>query len=198
MWANQGRSDGGISVYIPSQNQSLDVILSTNCSRWHQAVSSTVVLCSKNLYPPKTNFWLRPWSLGTPVNINGFRVLAALLHCTLVVGVSQTAALNRGRHLYSTGRPSCWALAHISSCIWFNFCQTAKRRITQTTPHDSPGTVTPPACGASVDGDPVWVLPRSSASENYSDCSFLMPNILAKLRRGHPQRRRHVQAGYRL
>ena len=27
---------------------------------------------------------------GTPANVNGFRVLAALLHCTLVVGVSQT------------------------------------------------------------------------------------------------------------
>jgi len=39
--------------------------------------------------------------------------LAALLHGTLVVGVSQTAALNRGRHLYSAGRPSHWALAHI-------------------------------------------------------------------------------------
>ena len=32
---------------------------------------------------------------GTPGNFNGFRVLAALLHGTLVVGVSQTAALNR-------------------------------------------------------------------------------------------------------
>jgi len=39
--------------------------------------------------------------------------LAALLHGTLVVGVSQSAALNRGRHLYSAGRPSRWALAHI-------------------------------------------------------------------------------------
>jgi len=27
---------------------------------------------------------------GTPANFNGFRLLAALLHCTLVVGVSQT------------------------------------------------------------------------------------------------------------
>jgi len=27
---------------------------------------------------------------GTPANFNGFRVLAALLHATLVVGVSQT------------------------------------------------------------------------------------------------------------
>ena len=36
---------------------------------------------------------------GTPGNFNGFRVLAALLYGTLVVGVSQTAAFNRGRHL---------------------------------------------------------------------------------------------------
>jgi len=35
-------------------------------------------------------------SLGHPAIFNGFRVLAALLH-------SQTAALNRGRHLYSAG-----------------------------------------------------------------------------------------------
>ena len=55
---------------------------------------------------------------GIPDNFNGFRVLAALLQGTLVVGVSQTAALNRGRHLYSAGRPSRWALAHISSSIF--------------------------------------------------------------------------------
>ena len=30
---------------------------------------------------------------------------------------SNFAALNRGRHLYSAGRPSGWALAHISSCL---------------------------------------------------------------------------------
>jgi len=46
----------------------------------------------------------RVW--GTPANFNGFRILAALLHGTLAVGVSQTVALNRGRHLYSAGRPS--------------------------------------------------------------------------------------------
>ena len=50
-----------------------------------------------------------------PANFNGFRVLAALLHGNLVVGVSQTAALNRGRHLYLAGRPSRSAFAHISS-----------------------------------------------------------------------------------
>jgi len=55
---------------------------------------------------------------GTAANFNGFRVLAALLHGTLLVGVSETAALNRGCHLYSVGRPSRWALAHISSFFY--------------------------------------------------------------------------------
>jgi len=56
--------------------------------------------------------------LGAPGNFNGFRVLTALLFGTLVVGVSETAALNRGRYLYSSGRPSRWALAHIFSFIF--------------------------------------------------------------------------------
>ena len=51
---------------------------------------------------------------GTPAHFNGFRVVAALLH-------SHTAALNRRRHLYSAGRPSRWALAHISS--FTKYCQ---------------------------------------------------------------------------
>ena len=75
---------------------------------------------------------------GTPANFNGFRILAPLLHGTLVVGVRQTAAFNRGRHLYSAGRPSSWALAHIlvstclvnershsyrpQTCVHFSFC----------------------------------------------------------------------------
>ena len=50
---------------------------------------------------------------GTPANFNGFRALAALLY-------SQTAALNRGRHLNSAGRSSRWALAHISSSAYFS------------------------------------------------------------------------------
>ena len=54
-----------------------------------------------------------PVVLGSPANFNGFRVLAALLHGTPVVGVSQTVALNRGKHLYSAGLPSRWASAHI-------------------------------------------------------------------------------------
>jgi len=51
---------------------------------------------------------------GTPANFNGFRGLVALLHGTVVVGVSQPnfEALNRRRYLYSAWRPSRWALAH--------------------------------------------------------------------------------------
>ena len=50
----------------------------------------------------------RAW--GTPPNFNGFRVLTALLHDTRVVGVSQFAAFNRGRHLHSAGQ-------HVSVCL---------------------------------------------------------------------------------
>jgi len=65
---------------------------------------------------------------GTPDNFNGFRVLAVLLHGTLVVGVSQTAALNRRRHLYSAGQPSRWALAHILVvCILANRCSAVTK-----------------------------------------------------------------------
>ena len=67
----------------------------------------------------------------TPGNFNGFRVLAVLLHGTLVVGVSQTAALNRGRHLYSALRPSRWAFAHISS--WRLFCVPYLQRAASST-----------------------------------------------------------------
>ena len=61
---------------------------------------------------------------GTPANFNGFRVLAGLLHGTPELGVSQKpnfAGLNRGRRLYSTGRPSRRALAYIPSFYLFHF-----------------------------------------------------------------------------
>ena len=51
--------------------------------------------------------------LGTPPNFNGFRVLAALLHDTTSGRQPNFAALNRGRFLYSAGRPSRWALTHM-------------------------------------------------------------------------------------
>ena len=90
-------------------NRKKNLLSSTICSR-----------CPHNM----VNFGLLAAEIvslvwGTPANFKGFRILAALLHGTLVVGVSQTAAFNRGRHLYSAGRPSGWALAHISSSFYF-------------------------------------------------------------------------------
>jgi len=41
-----------------------------------------------NFGPLMAEIWRQVW--GTPANFNGFRVLAALLHGTVVVGVSQT------------------------------------------------------------------------------------------------------------
>ena len=60
---------------------------------------------------------------GTPTHFNGFRVLAALLHGTLVFGRQPNfAALNRRRHLYLAGPPSRCALAHILVYAVVPFC----------------------------------------------------------------------------
>jgi len=72
-----------------------------------------------NFGPLAAEIGLPVW--GTPANFNGFCVLAALLHDSQVEREPNFAALNRGRHLYSAGRPSGWALAHISSCVGFSF-----------------------------------------------------------------------------
>ena len=72
-------------------------------------ISSTCPYNIVNFGPLAAEIVSLVWS--TPANFNGFRVLAALLH-------SQTMALNRGRHLYSAGRPSRWAMAHISILLY--------------------------------------------------------------------------------
>jgi len=63
---------------------------------------------------------------------------------------SNFAALNRGRHLYLAGRPSRWALAHISSFNWFRVLPSLLQQRSSTevtvnqTLHDvspSPGLV---------------------------------------------------------
>ena len=56
---------------------------------------------------------------GTPANFNGFRVFWQR-YCTASSSGRQPnfAALNRGRHLGSAGRPSRWALAHILLSLW--------------------------------------------------------------------------------
>ena len=70
-----------------------------------------------------TNGWDPFGSLGHPSKFQRFRVLAALLHGT--GRQPNFAALNRGRHLYSAGRPRHGELAHIlgTSVIWFTHHQ---------------------------------------------------------------------------
>ena len=51
---------------------------------------------------------------GTPANFNGFRVFGSVTARYSSSGRQPNfAMLNRGRHLYSAGRPSRWAPAHI-------------------------------------------------------------------------------------
>ena len=57
--------------------------------------------------------------MGHPYKFHRVLRLGSVTARHLVVGVSQTAAFNRGRHLYSAGQPSRWVLAHISSFILF-------------------------------------------------------------------------------
>jgi len=65
---------------------------------------------------------------GTPENFNGFRVLAVLLHGTPVLGVSHTLRRwTEGATLYSAGRPSRWALAHISNSTYLPGTRRTRR-----------------------------------------------------------------------
>ena len=82
--------------------------------------SSSSSTCSDNI----VNFLLTAetcWRLwGTPANFSGFRILATLLHDTSSERQPNFAALNRGCHLYSAGRPSRWAFAHL--LVMFVLC----------------------------------------------------------------------------
>jgi len=51
---------------------------------------------------------------GTPAKFNGFRFFGSVTARHSSSGRQPNfVALNKGRHLYSAGRPSRWALAHI-------------------------------------------------------------------------------------
>jgi len=65
-----------------------------------------------NLGPAAEICW-RVW--GTSAHFNGFRVLAALLHGTLVVGVSQTCGVeHRAPPIFDRAAITLgWALTHI-------------------------------------------------------------------------------------
>jgi len=67
------------------------------------------------LWPPAAEIGSVVW--GTPANFNRFCILAALLRGTLAVGISQILRNEQRAPLCSAGRPSRWAMAHISSRI---------------------------------------------------------------------------------
>ena len=63
------------------------------------------------------------------VQVSHSPILAVLLHGTPAVGSAKLWGmvlgmefrnLHRGRHLYSAGQPSCWALAHILVHLYFH------------------------------------------------------------------------------
>jgi len=93
-----------VGLYLCMYRQSEKKLLNSN-------IFSTCPHNMVNFGPLGAEIILLVW--GTPANFNRFCVLAALQHGTLVVGVNQTVALNRRRHLYSAGQPSRWALVHI-------------------------------------------------------------------------------------
>ena len=81
IWA---RSHNFVGLYLRNQGtyrQSEKNLLSSN-------ISSTCLQNMVNFGPLAAEIVSGVW--GTPENFNWFRVLAALLHGTLVVGVSQT------------------------------------------------------------------------------------------------------------
>jgi len=67
-----------------------------------------------NFGPLTAEIGLPVW--GTPTNFSWFRILAALLHDTLVVGVSQTLLRWTGcaTYIWQGGHHN----GHISSCCW--------------------------------------------------------------------------------
>jgi len=79
-----------------------------------QQISSTCPHNMMNFGPVAAE--IDPVVWGTPENFNGFLRLGCVTARHSSIGRQPNfAALNRGRHLYSTGWPSRWALAHISS-----------------------------------------------------------------------------------
>jgi len=81
-------------------------------------VSPTCPHNMMNFGPLAAEICWRVW--GTPANFNRFRVLAFVTARHSSSGRQpKFAALNRGCHLHSAGRPSRWALAHILVSSFF-------------------------------------------------------------------------------
>ena len=77
---------------------------------------------------------------GTPANFNGLASIGGVTARHSSSGRQPNfAALNRGRHLYSAGRPSLWALAHILVLSFFSPNLSGRRLdVYHTSTHDAP------------------------------------------------------------
>jgi len=86
-------------------------------------------LLSSNISPTSSQYgelrptsgWDRSGSLGHPCKFQRVSHLGSVTARHYSSGRQPNfVMLNRGLHLYSAGRPSRWALAHISSCDYFS------------------------------------------------------------------------------
>jgi len=81
-----------VAIWAPHTNLSVYIFANkariNNRKKLSSNISSTCLHNMVNFGPLAAVIGPVVW--GTPANFNGFRVLAALLHGTLVVGVSQT------------------------------------------------------------------------------------------------------------
>jgi len=102
-----------LSGYIFATNARIDNrtknLLSSN-------ISATCPHNMVNFGPLAAEIDWRVW--GTPSHFNGYLGSVTARHSSIALQPN-FAALNRGCHLYSAGRPSGWAFAHISSSIFF-------------------------------------------------------------------------------
>ena len=94
--ANTGRKDDAKNRYLRSRHHrttSLGCTCATKAYidnlKKNLLSSNTSSICPRNMVNPLTaEIGSGVW--GTPANFNGFPVFTVLLHCTLVVGISQT------------------------------------------------------------------------------------------------------------
>ena len=83
-----------------------------------------------NFGPLATEIRWRVW--GTPANFNGFAAWQP--YCTVLQqwASAKLCGVEQKAHLYSAGRPSRWALAHISTSFFFPLVISAVGEWTST------------------------------------------------------------------
>ena len=113
----QNRHLGTIAQFCRAISSQLRHVSTIGKNLLSSNISSTRPVNMMNFGPLMAETGSGVW--GTPTNFNGFCVLTALLHGISSGRQPNFAALNRGRHLCSAGRPSGWALAHILVLLFF-------------------------------------------------------------------------------